>query len=475
MIFSSFVFLFFFLILTIGLYFILPKKARNFLLVVSSLIFYAWGEPIYVTIMVFSILFNWVIGIIIDKFKRKNGNADEHSAIEKILLAFCCFVNLGALSFFKYTNFFIDNVNSIFDLSIEVMEIVLPVGISFYTFQTLSYVIDVYRGSVKVQKNLIDFAAFVTMFPQLIAGPIVRYSDIEIELTDRKESFELVANGIIRFIVGLGKKVLLANKAGALWDTIYAELGGEMTVGMAWIGALAYTFQIYFDFSGYSDMAIGLGKMFGFKFPENFNYPYISDSITDFWRRWHITLSSWFKEYVYIPLGGNRKGKARQIVNLFIVWALTGLWHGASWNFVLWGVYFFVLLMIEKLFLLKIFKKIPKFISHIYSLIFIIIGWIIFACTSLSDILAYIKNMFYGSLSSPMTIYVLSTNIIILIIMCIASTPFPKNIAKKVASKLSLSDEMRFIVKATAAMIVFVLSIAYLTGDSYNPFLYYRF
>ena len=312
MIFSSFVFLFFFLILTIGLYFILPKKARNFLLVVSSLIFYAWGEPIYVTIMVFSILFNWVIGIIIDKFKQKNGNADEHSVIEKILLAFCCFVNLGALSFFKYTNFFIDNVNSIFDLSIEVIEIVLPVGISFYTFQTLSYVIDVYRGSVKVQKNLIDFAAFVTMFPQLIAGPIVRYSDIEIELTERKESFELVANGIIRFIVGLGKKVLLANKAGALWDTIYAEIGGEMTVGMAWIGALAYTFQIYFDFSGYSDMAIGLGKMFGFKFPENFNYPYISDSITDFWRRWHITLSSWFKEYVYIPLGGNRKGKARQ-------------------------------------------------------------------------------------------------------------------------------------------------------------------
>lgn len=475
MIFSSFVFLFFFLLITVGAYYILPKKAGNFILVITSLIFYAWGEPIYVTIMIFSILFNWITGILIHKAKEKNAEKDKHSALEKLLIVFCCIVNLGALSFFKYTNFFIDNANSIFNLAIEFMEITLPIGISFYTFQTLSYVIDVYKGTVKVQKNLIDFAAFVTMFPQLIAGPIVRYSDIETQLKVRTESFEKMSKGIIRFTVGLGKKVLLANKAGAIWDSVFSHLGNDMTLPMAWLGAIAFTFQIYFDFSGYSDMAIGLGYMFGFDFPENFNYPYISKSITEFWRRWHITLSSWFKEYVYIPLGGNRKGKIRQIINLFIVWALTGLWHGASWNFVLWGIYFFVLLMAEKLLLLKVFKKIPQIFSRIYSLFFIIIGWIIFACTTLSDIFVYLKCMFTGSLTSDLTGYLLRTNAIILIIMCIASTPVPKVLAKKVASKLKLSPEAKFILKAVACSIVFILSIAYLTGDSYNPFLYFRF
>ena len=475
MIFSSFIFLFFFLIVTIGFYFIVPKKARNFVLVITSLIFYAWGEPVYVTIMIFSILFNYITGLLIHKAKEKNPTPEKHSVAEKLLIILCCIANLGALAFFKYTNFFIENVNGILDLSIELLEITLPVGISFYTFQTLSYVIDVYKGTVKVQKNLIDFAAFVTMFPQLIAGPIVRYSDIDTQLSERNESFEKISKGIIRFIVGLGKKVLLANRAGAIWDYVFSHLGAEMTIPMAWVGAIAFTFQIYFDFSGYSDMAIGLGQMFGFDFPENFNYPYISKSITEFWRRWHITLSSWFREYVYIPLGGNRKGTGRQILNLFAVWAFTGLWHGASWNFVLWGVYFFAILMLEKLFLLKILNKIPRIFSHVYSLFFIIIGWIIFSCTTLSDIGNYVKNMFVGSLTSELTGYIFRTNILLLVIMAVASTPIPKLLAKKAADKLKLSEEFRFICKALACTAVLILSIAYLTGDSYNPFMYYRF
>lgn len=474
MIFSSFVFLFFFLLITIGLYYIFPRKAGNFILVITSLVFYAWGEPIYVTIMIFSILFNWIIGLLMEKAK-KGASSDNHNAKEKILLIICCIANFGALSFFKYTNFLIENVNSVFDLSIEVTEIALPIGISFYTFQTLSYVIDVYRGNAATQKNLIDFAAFVTMFPQLIAGPIVRYIDIDKQLKTRTHSFEKMSMGIIRFIVGLGKKVLLANKAGTIWDAVLENLNGEMTVSMAWLGAVAFTFQIYFDFSGYSDMAVGLGKMFGFDFPENFNYPYISKSITEFWRRWHITLGSWFREYVYIPLGGNRKGKGRQIINLFIVWALTGLWHGASWNFVIWGIYFFVLLVIEKLFLLDLLKKAPQVISRIYSLFFIIIGWIIFSCTTFSDITAYLKSMFSGSLTSDFSGYLLRTNIIFLLIMLIASTPIPKLLAQKTASKLKLSSEARFICKVLACSVVFILSVAYLTGDSYNPFLYTRF
>ncbi len=475
MIFSSFVFLFFFLLITIGAYYIFPKGARNLILVISSLIFYAWGEPIYVIIMISSILINWVIGLLIHSAKEKNPDKTRHSALEKFLIILCCVINLGALSFFKYTNFLIENVNGIFNLSIELLEIALPIGISFYTFQTLSYVIDVYKGTVSVQKNLIDFAAFVTMFPQLIAGPIVRYSDVETQLRGRKETFEKTSKGILRFIIGLGKKVLLANKAGAIWDSVTAQLNGEMTISMAWIGAIAFTFQIYFDFSGYSDMAIGLGQMFGFDFPENFKYPYISKSITEFWRRWHITLSTWFKEYVYIPLGGNRKGKGRQIFNLFAVWALTGLWHGASWNFVLWGIYFFALLMLEKLFLLKLFEKIPVIFSRIYSLFFIVIGWIIFACTSASDIALYLQSMFSGKFSSELSLYFLRTNLVLLLIMCVASTPIPKVLAEKVSTKLKLSDEVCFIIKASACMVVLILSIAYLTGDSYNPFMYFRF
>ncbi len=486
MIFSSFVFLFFFFIITVGLYYILPKFLRNFLLVVTSLVFYAWGEPIYVLIMIFSILFNWIIGLCLEKVKTNNKKKSEeaianfqesnkHSIAEKILIIICCVVNLGALSFFKYTNFFIENINSLTSFSIELFEIVLPIGISFYTFQTLSYVIDVYWGNVKVQKNLIDFATFVTMFPQLIAGPIVRYSDVEKQLKVRNETSEMVANGILRFIIGLGKKVLLANKAGAIWDMVYSEIGGGINVSLAWIGAIAFSFQIYFDFSGYSDMAIGLGKMFGFEFPENFNYPYISSSITEFWRRWHITLSSWFREYVYIPLGGNRKGKGRQILNLLIVWCLTGFWHGASWNFILWGFYFFVLLMIEKLFLLKLFKKIPKLITHIYSLFFIIIGWVIFSCTKLSEIGTYLKSMFSGPLVSSKSMYILSTNAILFIIMIVAATPLPKIFFNYLSKKMNMSEGLCFAFKATTCMFIFILCIAYLTGDSYNPFLYFRF
>lgn len=466
MVFSSTIFLCVYLPLVLLGYYICPKKGRNLFLLIVSLVFYAWGEPKYVFLMIFSILINYVFGRLMDKNRGRQKRM-------KLLLVLSVVIDLGLLSVFKYTDFVITNINAIFGSSFDLLNIALPIGISFYTFQAMSYTIDVYRNDVRVQKNLIDFGMYITMFPQLIAGPIVRYADVQDQLAERSVTTADFSEGIMRFVVGLGKKVLLANQMGAVWSDIYA-LGGDVSALMAWTGAIAYTFQIYFDFSGYSDMAIGLGRMFGFKFPENFRYPYQSVSITDFWRRWHITLSTWFKEYLYIPLGGNRRGLARQALNLLIVWSLTGFWHGAGWNFVMWGLYYFVILFIEKLFLLKALDKLPKFFRHVYALLLIIIGWVIFASDDVSVLLPYLGSMFgaNGAIGG-MDVYTLLTKAVLLIICCIASTELPKKLFLSAAG--AMNEKAAFTLKSVLMIALLALSMILLIGDSYNPFLYFRF
>ena len=466
MVFSSTIFLCVYLPLVLLGYYICPKKGRNLFLLIVSLVFYAWGEPKYVFLMIFSILVNYIFGRLMDKHR-------ENKKRLKLMLVLSVVIDLGLLSVFKYTDFIITNVNAIFGANFDLLNIALPIGISFYTFQAMSYTIDVYRDDVRVQKNLIDFGMYITMFPQLIAGPIVRYADVQDQLADRSVTTADFSEGVMRFVVGLGKKVLLANQMGAVWSDIYA-LGGDVSALMAWTGAIAYTFQIYFDFSGYSDMAIGLGRMFGFKFPENFRYPYQSVSITDFWRRWHITLSTWFKEYLYIPLGGNRRGLARQALNLLIVWSLTGFWHGAGWNFVMWGLYYFVILFIEKLFLLKALDKLPKFFRHVYALVLIIIGWVIFASDDVSVLLPYLGSMFgaNGAIGG-MDVYTLLTKAVLLIICCIASTELPKKLFLSAAG--AMNEKAAFTLKSVLMIALLALSMILLIGDSYNPFLYFRF
>ncbi len=466
MVFSSTIFLCVYLPLVLLGYYICPKKGRNLFLLIVSLVFYAWGEPKYVFLMIFSILVNYIFGRLMDKNRGRQKRM-------KLLLVLSVVIDLGLLSVFKYTDFVITNINAIFGSSFDLLNIALPIGISFYTFQAMSYTIDVYRDDVRVQKNLIDFGMYITMFPQLIAGPIVRYADVQDQLAERSVTTADFSEGVMRFVVGLGKKVLLANQMGAVWSDIYA-LGGDVSALMAWTGAIAYTFQIYFDFSGYSDMAIGLGRMFGFKFPENFRYPYQSVSITDFWRRWHITLSTWFKEYLYIPLGGNRRGLARQALNLLIVWSLTGFWHGAGWNFVMWGLYYFVILFIEKLFLLKALNKLPKFFRHVYALVLIIIGWVIFASDDVSVLLPYLGSMFgaNGAIGG-MDVYTLLTKAVLLIICCIASTELPKKLFLSAAG--AMNEKAAFTLKSVLMIALLALSMILLIGDSYNPFLYFRF
>lgn len=461
MVFSSIFFLCFFLPVTVGLYYIVPKKIRNLILLVVSLIFYAWGEPKYILIMLFSTVFDYTNGRLLERFDKKEG-------LRRLVLIVSLVVNLGLLCYFKYTDFAIENINKLAHTDIKLLKLALPIGISFYTFQTLSYTIDVYRRKVAVQKNILDFGMYICLFPQLIAGPIVRYSDIEKEVKNRQERAELFWSGLVRFCAGLGKKVLLANQIGALWDEISAL--GNVPMTTAWLGAIAFTFQIYFDFSGYSDMAIGLGMMFGFHFPENFLHPYESKSITEFWRKWHVTLSTWFREYLYIPLGGNRKGKARWILNLFIVWALTGFWHGAEWNFLLWGIFYFILLALEKLFLFKKLEKWPAILSHFYTMFFVIIGWAIFACDDMSLLTRYIGNMFgsFGFVDSNTLFYILNYAIL-LVVMVIGCTSLPKKLATKINSKFRFMLEVEFV------LVMILLSIAMLVGDSYNPFLYFRF
>lgn len=458
MVFSSILFIFRFLPIAMILYFLTPNKYKNLTLLLISLTFYSWGEPKYFLIMVASIFVDYFISRGIEKSRN-------NKKVSIALLSISIVFNLGILFFFKYFNFFLENVNNILGLSLKYVKITLPLGISFYTFQTMSYTIDVFLGKVKAEKNIINFGAFVCLFPQLIAGPIVKYTDINVELKHRKIDMKQIQDGIELFILGLGSKVLIANNIGAFWSEIEGKGFVGLGIVIAWISVLAFAFQIYFDFSGYSLMAIGLGKILGFNFPRNFNYPYISKSITEFWRRWHITLGSWFKEYVYIPLGGNRVGRLRLYINLFIVWFLTGFWHGASYNFILWGLYFFILISIEKAVLLKFLEK-HKIISHIYSIFFILLGWAIFAVVDLGQLKILLKEMFSISKNNQWMYYVRNYGITF-IIATVFSTPIVKNIYNKVIK----SD----ILNTFILMIIFLLCIAYLVDATYNPFLYFRF
>lgn len=472
MVFSSLLFLFRFLPAVLILYFIVPKRFRNLVLLLVSLIFYAWGEPKYVFLMLFSILITYLGGFMVDRFRS---SGDEKKA--KISMIVTVALALSLLGFFKYADFVIETVNRIGHTDIDLLRLSLPIGISFYTFQTISYVIDVYRGDARVQKNIISYGAYVTMFPQLIAGPIVRYSTIDEQLRTRRESAEEFAGGAERFVVGLGKKVLLANSAGALWDSIRVMDASTMPALTAWLGIAAYTFQIYFDFSAYSDMAIGLGHMFGFRFLENFNYPYQAKSVTEFWRRWHISLGTWFREYVYIPLGGNRVSRVRFIRNIMIVWMLTGIWHGADWNFVLWGIYYGVLLLVEKLFLKKYLEKTPGWLQHVYTMFTVMIGWFIFTWNENESGFAYLKAMFGmgGGFADRGTVYLLYTNAILLGMLILGSTDLPARLAGLCRARIAGRDTLTTVVRCVFLTAVFFLSTAYLVNASYNPFLYFRF
>lgn len=458
MVFSSILFIFRFLPIAMGIYFLTPKKLKNLSLLILSLIFYSWGEPRYFLLMIASIFVDYFISINIEK-------NNKNKKIKILLLAISIIFNVGILFFFKYINFFIENINSIFNMSLNNVKITLPLGISFYTFQTMSYTIDVFLGKVKAEKNIINFGAFVCLFPQLIAGPIVKYIDISKELKNRDINLDEIQEGIRLFILGLGSKVLIANNIGSLWNEVETMGFNNISTILAWMGIIAFSLQIYFDFNGYSLMAIGLGKILGFNFPNNFNYPHESRSITEFWRRWHITLGQWFKQYVYIPLGGNRLGRARTYFNLFIVWFLTGLWHGASYNFILWGLYFFILICIEKNGLLNLLNK-HKLISHIYTIFFILVGWVLFAVIDLNQIINFFKKMFIFNAGNEW-IYYLRNYIITYTIAIIFSTSF----LKKIYNKFVKSNIVDTIILIT----IFLLSIAYLVDSSYNPFLYFRF
>ena len=445
-----------------------PRKFRNLVFFIASLIFYAWGEPIYIIIMLFSTFFDYFNGLAIEKHR-------DNKKVSKMILINSLIINLGILVFFKYADFFISNINNLLNLNIPLKNLPLPLGISFYTFQTLSYTIDVYLDKVPVQKNIISFGTYVAMFPQLVAGPIVRYSEIQKELDNREESLYLFGEGAELFIIGLSKKVLLANNIGLLWDTVKSTPLGELSILSAWLGILAFTFQIYFDFSGYSDMALGLGKMFGFNFMKNFDYPYTSKSVTEFWRRWHISLGAWFREYVYIPLGGNREGQSKQFRNLIIVWFLTGLWHGANWNFIIWGLYYGLIIILEKLFLLDWFEDKPKFIKHIYTMLIVIVGWVFFEFEDISLGLSFIKTMF-GFGNNPLidgnVIYYLYTNALLFVVLIISSTQIPKKIFNRIKLKL---NNGKAVIIPVAYMILIFLCTAYLVNETYNPFLYFRF
>lgn len=466
MVFSSLEFIFVFLASVLAVYYLVPPKARNIVLLLFSLVFYGWGEPVYVFLMIATITVDYICGYIIGR------DLDSKPKRAKVTLIVSIVINLALLGVFKYYDFFAGTLNSLLGRGVfPTLGLTLPIGISFYTFQALSYVIDVYRRDARVQKNIAAFGTYVTLFPQLIAGPIVRYADVDDQLRERTHSLTLFASGCRTFICGLAKKILLANAAGAMWNSLSAA--AEPDALGAWLAIVFYTFQIYFDFSGYSDMAIGLGKMFGFSFRENFYYPYVSESITEFWRRWHISLSTWFREYVYIPLGGNRKGVGRTYFNLFCVWLLTGLWHGASWNFVLWGLYYFALLVIEKTFLLRLLERAPNFLRHIYSMAAVIFGWLLFVIEDVSSIGAYLSRMFGGTgvFATQITVYELVRNLVFLAILILASTPAPKKLWYKLYSK---GTPWR-IVQSVVCAIAFVLCTAYLVDSSYNPFLYFRF
>lgn len=464
MVFSSLVFMFAYLPITLLAYYLVPRQGRNIFLFIVNLIFYGWGEPKLVLLMVFNIFFNYIGGWLVDKYR-----ADAKK--KKLFLILTCVLDIGILAVFKYTGMITETLNMLPFLNIPELQISLPIGISFYTFQTMSYVIDVYRDDAPVSKNFINFGTYVALFPQLIAGPIVRYRDVAEQLVNRRETLEMFTRGVKLFMVGLAKKVIIANTMGTLTTNIFATTDENGVVG-TWVGMIAYTFQIYFDFSGYSDMACGLGNMMGFEFLKNFNYPYIAKSITDFWRRWHISLSTWFKEYVYIPLGGNRKGVKRQILNLLIVWGLTGLWHGAAYNFVLWGLYYGLLLILEKFVLKKFLDRLPSFVQHIYTLFIIIIGWGLFYFTDVGQLGEFMVDLFnFGNgICGDQAFNLIMSNLPMLIIAAVASTPLA-------AMLYTRFEHRRFmwIPETLYCMGVLAVSTASLVNQSYNPFLYFRF
>lgn len=463
MLFTSISFIYYFLPIVIAIYFITPKKMRNLILFFASMIFYFYGEPKYVFLMLAEVLIAYIGAILIDKYKKKS------------LLVITISIHIGLLCVFKYTDFIISNINSVFGANISLLRIVLPIGISFYTFQILSYIIDVYKGKVAVQKNFLKLATYVSLFPQLIAGPIVRYETIEKELDFRKHSFENFSYGVRRFTIGLAKKVLIANMLGELCNKFIVT--DEKSILFYWIFAISYMLQIYFDFSAYSDMSIGLGRIFGFHFLENFNYPYISKSITEFWRRWHMSLSSWFKDYVYIPLGGNREGLKKQIRNILVVWLLTGLWHGASWNFVIWGLLFGVILIIEKVFLGKYLEKCPNFVKRIYVLFIVMISFIIFNAENMREAWENIIGLLGlngESFVNPYTIYYLKSYLVILVVAIIGATPLIKDITLKL-KKNTKANRIINILEPLCIVLVLLVVTAYLVDNSYNPFLYFRF
>lgn len=464
MVFSSLVFLFAYLPITLLAYYLVPRQGRNIFLFIVNLIFYGWGEPKLVLLMVFNIFFNYIGGWLVDKYR-----ADAKK--KKLFLILTCVLDIGILAVFKYTGMITETLNMLPFLNIPELQISLPIGISFYTFQTMSYVIDVYRDDAPVSKNFVNFGTYVALFPQLIAGPIVRYRDVAEQLVNRRETLEMFTRGVKLFMVGLAKKVIIANTMGTLTTNIFATTDENGVVG-TWVGMIAYTFQIYFDFSGYSDMACGLGNMLGFEFLKNFNYPYIAKSITDFWRRWHISLSTWFKEYVYIPLGGNRKGVKRQILNLLIVWGLTGLWHGAAYNFVLWGLYYGLLLILEKFVLKKFLDRLPSFVQHIYTLFIVIIGWGLFYFTDVGQLGEFMVDLFnFGNgICGNQAFNLIMNNLPMLIIAAVASTPLA-------AMLYNRFEHTRFmwIPETLYCMGVLGVSTASLVNQSYNPFLYFRF
>ena len=468
MLFSSIVFLFTFLPAVVILYYLLPVRFRNVILLLASLVFYAWGKPVYLFLMLLSILFNYFSGLDIAR------NLQDKRAAKRSLV-FNLIINLAVLGFFKYEGFVLDTLNGILPVHISYHALPLPIGISFYTFQILSYIIDVYRGNVKVQTNLPNFALYVTMFPQLIAGPIVQYADVDEQLASREVSRTKFGEGSMYFIRGLAKKVLLANTSGMIFTEVSGLAKGNIAVMTAWLGAFAYMFQIYFDFSGYSDMAIGLGKMFGFEFNMNFNYPYVSKSITEFWRRWHISLSSWFRDYVYIPLGGNRVSKIKHIRNLLIVWFLTGLWHGAAWNFVAWGLYYGVILIIEKYLLSPVLDRLPDVVRHIYSIVLVVIGWVLFFSSSFGQAADYIRVMFGAGahgFADRESMYLLTSNLILWLILIFGSTPL---VHFRYEHMLRSKKWNTTIINSVVYVALFIVCIAYLVTETYNPFLYFRF
>lgn len=466
MVFSSLYFLFLYLPIVLLVYHITPLKWRNLWLLVVNLIFYGWGEPRYIVLMLFTIVLDYFMGLVVARCKERDNDKGARIAVAVALV-----LNLAILFFFKYWDL-VAKTFQYFGIGMPVLNLTLPIGISFYTFQTMTYPVDVYRGDAQVQKNIVNFGTFVTLFPQLIAGPIIKYKELADQMTYRTHSPEQFASGVQVFTVGLAKKVLLANNIGKLWDVYLALPVDQLTVSGAWLGVLAFSLQLYFDFSGYSDMAVGLGRMLGFEFPRNFNYPYISKSVTEFWRRWHISLGSWFREYLYIPMGGNRVSKPRLFFNLFVVWAATGIWHGASWNFLVWGLYFAVLVILEKAFLGKLLEKLPAAIQHIYTLFLVLVSWAIFAVEDFGHLGAYLAAMFGGAnggLYNENVGYYFTSFLPMLIIGCVAATP----LAAKLWAKLPVKVVKVILPVVLLAGLIF--STAYLVDATYNPFLYFRF